>query len=295
MKSWKRRFFVMKDQRLYYFKDSSASSRPQGMINLLGCVADVIDDKELMKKVDKRSLSLFRIAHRDEIAPAYLLCASNEDEMVEWTNSILKEACKAELQQTEPDRMDCSSESCQRPSCDFENNTSDPIKISSNWTLSSLPNEAQKVAERYQNVKQRLDKIADKHMSTKGSQLYSELLSLYDELLALSKTFHAEMLPLAEDYNAFSTALAARVNKAFDMKENGKRSAKKKKPLSGCPRCNREMAGMVVDAGTESYHLECFTCASCRDRLKNTFVHLDKCIMCEACARTHVKKNKLKL
>eukprot|EP01097_Dermamoeba_algensis_P000096 TRINITY_DN1033_c0_g1_i1.p1 TRINITY_DN1033_c0_g1~~TRINITY_DN1033_c0_g1_i1.p1 ORF type:complete len:436 (-),score=185.52 TRINITY_DN1033_c0_g1_i1:170-1444(-) len=90
-KSWKKRYFVMKDKRLYYFEGTD-SKKAQGIIFLEGYIIELVDKPEILGKVNKskdHGLVVFNLFH--EFKPEYLLCAESEEELIDWMKSIILE------------------------------------------------------------------------------------------------------------------------------------------------------------------------------------------------------------
>uniref|UniRef100_A0A8D0L6C8 Rho GTPase-activating protein 24 n=1 Tax=Sphenodon punctatus TaxID=8508 RepID=A0A8D0L6C8_SPHPU len=89
VKNWQQRYFVLKGQQLYYYKDEE-ENKPQGCMYLQG--STVI--KEIATNSDEAGKFIFEIipgASGDQIRPgqdSYVLMANSQSEMEEWVKSI---------------------------------------------------------------------------------------------------------------------------------------------------------------------------------------------------------------
>lgn len=82
VKSWKKRWFLLKDDLLFYFKSSENLVAPMGIIPLAGCKIKAVTIPEKEKK------NLFKIYPKIEVVPPFLLSAENEVDMNEWIKAI---------------------------------------------------------------------------------------------------------------------------------------------------------------------------------------------------------------
>jgi hypothetical protein len=76
-RNWKKRFFILKDGALYYFK-RPGDAEPLGMIPVIGSLLKTFPDHKLR----------FEISHPGDMLPSFTLQASNEAELREWTEAI---------------------------------------------------------------------------------------------------------------------------------------------------------------------------------------------------------------
>eukprot|EP01102_Stenamoeba_stenopodia_P022637 TRINITY_DN951_c0_g1_i1.p1 TRINITY_DN951_c0_g1~~TRINITY_DN951_c0_g1_i1.p1 ORF type:complete len:947 (-),score=412.22 TRINITY_DN951_c0_g1_i1:93-2933(-) len=90
-KTWKKRWFVLKDKKLWYFATQTANS-PKGVVLLDGYYIDIVDDPVLMKKAKRdkdEGVVMFSLIHT--IKPVYTIVAPDEEEMKDWIQHILLE------------------------------------------------------------------------------------------------------------------------------------------------------------------------------------------------------------
>jgi len=93
VRSWKKRWFVLSQQKtLFYFK-SPQSKKPQGIIHLDSYSVEILDDLKLSKQLGIDGIrALFLLIHPEK--KQYLLCASSEEEMSLWISTLLQEMNK---------------------------------------------------------------------------------------------------------------------------------------------------------------------------------------------------------
>lgn len=84
IKTWKKRYFVLKNNELYYQKDPQ-DPQPKGKISLTGFMVRVLDAKEAKEKVDRKYCIEIIQPQRN-----YLLCAETQQDILEWAIVLRK-------------------------------------------------------------------------------------------------------------------------------------------------------------------------------------------------------------
>ena len=91
------------EKKLFYFTDRKEGTAAKGVIDIHGYMIEVVDDQDLVYKLIKSDdIALFRLVHPEK--PAELLpvkfCASNEQNLQEWFNSVLLEFSREFIRQS---------------------------------------------------------------------------------------------------------------------------------------------------------------------------------------------------
>ena len=109
----------------------------------------------------------------------------------------------------------------------------------------------------------------------------------------LGKGHPIDLAELIQEYNALAKEIPEKINAAY------KKAQKPGQVVvasggSKCGKCQKPLAGNIVEVFGVSYHSECFGCFQCGKSLQKSCLNIDNKPYCERCGKQAFVQSRLK-